>query len=150
MSMADTLVKDIVEAVAALLNATGKPTGLEVTASRIKSAPGGKTFKRAAVFPLADNPKPDNTQRNRGFLGAHRILTLVVECRCAGTDLDNEVLRAWAISQIMKDESLGGLALDVNEGTTEWAEAQDAQADYSQALIEILVEYSRAKKSLEK
>lgn len=148
--MADTLVKRIVNAVAGLLDAAGKPAGLVVTASRIKSTAGAAGLKRIAVFPLADNPKPDNAPRARTFLGAHRILTLIVECRCAGTDLDNETLRAWAISKIMADVSLGGLALDVDEGTTEWADTQDAKADYSQALVEILVEYARAKASLEK
>lgn len=149
--MADTLVKKLVDAAAAAIaaNDPGKPAGLIVVASRIKSTAGSKDLKRIAVYPLADNPKQDNTPRNRTLLAVHRVLTLVVECRCAGTDLDNEVLRAWAIGQLMKDCTLGGLAVDLNEGTTGWDELQDSTTDVSQALVEILVDYARLKASLE-
>jgi hypothetical protein len=147
--MADTCVASIVTAIAALMDATGKPTGLTVTASRRRSTASDAALQHLAVYPVRDEPAPSYERRNRLFQGARRRLTVVVECRCAGTDLDNEALRAWAYDQVMADRSLGGLAVNVEEGTTEWGGELDSTADYSQSALELIVEYVRPRRTLE-
>jgi hypothetical protein len=147
--MADTAVKGIVAAIVALVSAAGKPAGLTVTASRLRPGASDADLKRIAIYPVSDDAAPSGEPRNRTFAGARRRLTVALECRCAGTDLDNEALRAWAYGQVMADPSLGGLALNVEEGATEWAGELDSAADYSQALLALVVEYVRPRRSLE-
>ncbi len=144
--MADTYVKKIVAAIASTLDATGKPTGLVVSTARKRPS---KAAKHMAVFPLQDEAPNESAPRNRAFSGARRLLTVGVACRSAGTDLDNEALRAWAVSQLFKDETFGGIAVSLAEGETAWLGEIDSQSDYSDALMQFIVEYSRPKNSLE-
>jgi hypothetical protein len=147
--MADTCVTQIVTAIAALMDATGAPTGLTVTASRVRPTASDAALKHIAVYPVHDEAAPSYERRNRLFQGARRRLTVMIECRCAGTDLDNEALRAWAYDQVMADPSLGTLVVNVEEGATDWAGDLDSTADYSQAGLELVVEYVRPRRSLE-
>ncbi len=141
-----TYVKRIVAAIAALLDAAEKPAGLAVTASRKRPS---KASKFIAVFPVHDEPAGENAPRNRAFMGARRFLTVAVMCRCAGSDLDNEDLRAWAVAQLYKDVTLGGVAVSLAESDTDWHGEIDSQNDFSQAVMQFVVEYSRPKGSLE-
>ena len=147
--MADTYVKKILAAIVALVDADGKPAGVKVSASRKRATGSGAGLKHIAVFPVHDEPSPSSEPRNRAFPATKRLLTVALECRCAGTDLDNEVLRAWAYGQVMKDFSLGGLALNLTEGNTEWHGDLDSNADYSEAPMEVVVEYVRPRSTLE-
>jgi hypothetical protein len=147
--MADTCVSQLVSAIAALMVGTGAPTGVTVTPSRRRSTASDAALKQIAVYPVRDEAAQSYVPRNRQFQGARRWLTVRVECRCAGTDLDNEDLRAWAYGQVMADRSLGGLALNVEEGPTDWAGDVDSAADYSQADLDLVVEYVRPRRSLE-
>lgn len=147
--MADTCVKGLVTAIAALVDAAGHPAGLTVSTSRQRPTASDAALKRISIYPMRDEQASSSEPRNRTFAGARRRLTVALECRCAGTDLDNEVLRAWAYGQVMADPSLGGLALTVEEGTTDWAGDLDSAADYSEAVLELVVEYVRPRRALE-
>lgn len=134
-------------AIAAILDVAGpgRPAGLVVSLARKRP---GKAAGFMAVFPLQDEaPAPAGTQ-NRLIRGARRILTVGVLCRTAGTDLDNEELRAWAVSQLFRDTTLGGIAVGISEGETLWRGEIDSQSDYGEALMHFLVEYSRPKDGL--
>lgn len=78
-----------------------------------------------------------------------RLLTVGILCRVSGTDTDNEALRKWAIAQLYKDQTLGGLVTSISEGETEWQGEMDSESDYSIAVMQIVVEYARPKNSLE-
>jgi hypothetical protein len=147
--MADTYVKKILAAIIALVDAAGKPAGLTVSASRVMPTPSDDQLKHIAVYPVLDVEKPGNAFHNPAFSGSHRLLTVAIECRCAGTDQDNETLRAWAYGQVMSNMELGGLARQITEDTTEWQGRMDSTSDYSQALLEIVVEYARKRNTLE-
>jgi hypothetical protein len=142
----DTYVKQIVAAIAAALDAAGKPAGLAISTSRARPS---RNAKYIAVFPLQDEAPNESASRNRAFLGTRRLLTIGVVCRCAGTDLDNEILRAWAVAQLFKDETFGGIAVSLAEGETSWLGEIDSKSDYSDALMQFIVEYSRPRNSLE-
>lgn len=146
--MADTYVKKIVSAIAAALDADepSRPTGLVVTTSRVRPS---RASKLVAVFPLQDEAPGESTSRNRAFMGTRRLLTVGVVCRCAGTDLDTELLRAWVVAQLFKDVTFGGIAVGLTEGETTWLAEIDSKSDYSDALMQFVVEYSRAKDSLD-
>lgn len=147
--MGDTYVSQIVTAVATLADAAGKPAGLVVTTSRQRPTSSDTALSHMAVYPVRDEPAASSEPRNRCFAGARRKLTVAIECRCAGSDLDNEVLRAWALQQVMSDFTLGGKAVNVEEGVTDWAGEVDSTADYSQAVLELIVEYVRPRRTLE-
>ena len=146
--MADTHVKRIVEEIAALVNATGKPEGLTVSTSRTHPTPSNEQLKHIIVYPVRDTDA-DKQSRNRVFHGSHRQLTVAIECLTAGTDMDNEQLRSWAYGQLMADPSLGGKALNIAEGDTNWEGEADSKTDYSLAALEVLVEYVRPRNTLE-
>ena len=133
-----TYVKKILEAIAETLNAPGKPSGLVITTSRTQPSSAAKLI---AVFPLQDKPVEELTPRTRA--AARRFLTVAVVCRCAGTDIDNEELRAWAVSRLMADITLGGIAARVMETITEWQGEFDSQSNYSMAVMQFSVEYAR-------
>lgn len=146
--MADTYVQKIVAAMVTALQAAGGPAGLKVTASRKQPTASGSTLKHMAVYPLRDAETGEARPRN--FPGARRLLTVQVMCRCAGTDQDNEALRAWALAQLMKDRTLGGVAVDLDEVETNWTGELDSAAEYSEAAMDFVVEYARPRATLEK
>lgn len=144
--MADTYVQEIISAISTLMAATGKPANLVVSTSRVKPSGAAKLI---VVLPLLDAPASDGPVRNREFLAARRLLTVGILCRVAGTDLDNEDLRKWAIAQLFREPTLGALATSISEGETEWQGELDSESDYSIAVMQIVVEYARPKNSLE-
>ena len=144
--MADTYVKRIVAAIAAAIDAPGKPAGLVVSPSRKRPSNAAKYI---AVFPIHDEAASEATPRSRAFMGARRLLTVQLLCRCAGTDLDNEALRAWAVAQLMQDVTLGGIAVGLDEAATDWQGEIDSTTEYSEAPMEFVVEYARRRNTLE-
>jgi hypothetical protein len=144
--MADTYVQKIISAISTLMAAAGKPANLVVSTSRVKPASASKLI---VVAPLLDAPAREATSRNREYLGVRRLLTVGLLCRVSGMDSDNEALRKWVISQLFKDQTLGGLASSISEGETEWQGEMDSESDYSIAVMQIVVEYARPKNSLE-
>jgi len=137
--MAKTYVGRIIEAMAAAIDTDGKPQGLAVSTSR--QTPVGKN-PAIFIFPAQDKPADDAAgPRNRA--GTRRFLTVAVVCRCAGTDLDNEELRAWAAGRLLSDTTLGGNAVRVIETVTDWQGEIDSQNQYSMAVMQFMVEYAR-------
>ena len=136
--MSQTYVSKILEAIAEAIDAPGKPAGLVVTTSRQQPSAAKKLI---AVFPLQDKPDEERTPRTRAAV--RRFLTVAVVCRCAGTDIDNEELRAWATTRLMADITLGGIAASVAEAITEWQGELDSQSSYSMAVMQFVVEYAR-------
>lgn len=147
--MAETRVARIIGALVAAIDVAGKPAGLVVTTSRVAPTASGVELRQIAVYPVRDEAAPSSETRTRTFPGARRLLTVALECRCAGRDLSNEPIRAWAVQQAMADPALGGAALSIEEGATEWAGDQDSATDYSQAIVDLVVEYARPRGILE-
>jgi hypothetical protein len=140
-----TFVNRIIATIIARLDtASGKPPGLIVLASRQQPSNAGTLIK---VFPVNDAAADDNAPRVR--IGVRRILTVAVMCRSAGTDINNEILRAWTHAQLFADETLGGVAVCIREGDTDWHGELDSKQDSSMAVMQYGVEYSRPKNTLE-
>jgi len=139
-----TRVQQILEAIAAAIDAPGKPAGLVViTSRRIPSS----AERFVAVFPMQDKPA-ENEAPPRTRVAARRFLSVAVVCRCAGSDIDNEILRDWTVSRILKSTTLEGIASRVIETVTDWQGELDSQNTYSIAVTQFLVEYARPITSL--
>jgi len=142
--MTETHVGKIIAAIEGLLNAPEKPNGLIVIASR--SMPSNAK-RLITVFPMQDKPADENRPpRTRAAI--RRFLVVGIVCRIAGTDIENEELRAWALSQLISNPTLDGNAVGIIETTTDWQGELDSQNTYSMAVIQFLVEYVRPIESL--
>lgn len=149
--MADTTVKQLMDAVVAALDgapkgALTKPTGLFIG------------NQRRRVFEEVDLPRisaivvrdSKAEEKGKGMPAVHRKLTVGLFFRCIGsTDDDVEPLRAWAHQQLMVgDRSLGGIALDTDDGDVEWLTEVDSDSDFIDAGAEYVIDYVRPKNTL--
>ena len=145
-----TCMEEIISAIAARLNAPEKPAGVEIVTSRARPSPTDRELLQIAVFPLTDRGSADATiQRNRTVGISRRLLSVAVECRRAGTDSQNEILREWAHRQMTSSPNLGlEYVTNITEGDAEWAELSDTSADYSYVLSEYTIDYVRPRNTL--
>lgn len=116
--MADSIREKIIQAAVAALEAAGKPA--ELTVHRNRELPiEDDNLPAMIVFYGEDDPRSrthDNT--------SERTLTLAIETRAsttvAGTPGDKvtDPYTNWMTQALMADDTLGGLATSVVEGTT--------------------------------
>lgn len=136
--MADSKRQVILNQVAALLSDAANPSG-QVTATKQRSIPVGATEGPAySVYKIHEQVSPIGNKR--GTLKS-RLLTLAVKLQVNGTDGDLDPHEQWALSQILKDRTLGGLANDIQESETEWEGVEGTDTSATSAIMTFNVEY---------
>lgn len=132
----------IVEAIATALGGATKPADVTVHRSRTlpitsDQLPAMAAYRTTEAVERGDGP--------RGYK-VRRRLRVRVECRVAtaadGATLDDAMdpLTTWAVQAVMSDVTLGGLAHNIHEVSTQWL-AEDADQVYGAAAVDFDVEY---------
>jgi hypothetical protein len=118
-----TIREQIVERVVAALTGGSPPAGLTVHRERTRTLELDDL--PAVVVKDVKESKPRPIQSNYKAPLVERDISITLEFRAAGSsgvspDQAIDPLYAWAMVQIFKDESFGGLANGVEEGETVW------------------------------
>ena len=137
------------DAIVARLAGDGLPAGAGVHPARTlpyDAASLGPAGAIAVYFVQEPSVKVGGVG-HQGYL-ARRQLVLRVECRVvAGSteDLDTKLdaLTTHAVRAILSDPRVGGLTVDVVEGSTQW-ETADLDQLYGGAAVDFLVDYITA------
>jgi hypothetical protein len=130
----------------AALDGAGKPAGLTVNRSRRQSIEKDQ-LPMISVYAIREEVTRATDNRRSPLV--ERNLRVQVKCRVVGDDKDNDVLRKWAVQSVMADQSLGGLALEIAEESTDWDPDDATDADYSVAAVDFVVRYSTSRFNLE-
>lgn len=144
--MADSYTERVLQAVVAALDGAGKPAGVTVNRSRRQSIEKSQ-LPMISVYPIREEVTRATDNRRSPLV--ERRLRVEVKCRVVGDDQDNDALRKWAVQSVMADQSLGGLALETTEESTDWDADDAADADYSVAAVDFVVRYSTSRFNLE-
>jgi hypothetical protein len=118
-----TIREQIVERAIAALRSGSPPAGL--TIHRERTRPLESDNLPAIVFKDLKESKPRGIGSNYKAPLVEREVSIALEFRAAGSsgvspDQAIDPLQEWALVQIFKDESFGGLANGVEEGETVW------------------------------
>ena len=115
--------EQIVSALVALLEAEGAPDGLAVHRERTRPI---ETDALPALLVYCEDDEPTATDRQtfRSPL-VERSLHVIVEARARVTsplspDQALDPILVWTATQIMQNETMGGLAIGAVEGKTTW------------------------------
>ncbi len=140
--MADSYTERLLQAVVAALDGAGKPAGLTVNRSRRQSIEKSQ-LPMISVYPIREEVTRATDNRRSPLV--ERRLRVEVKCRVVGDDQANDALRKWAVQSVMADQSLGGLALEITEESTDWDADDATDADYSVAAVDFVVRYSTSR-----
>lgn len=144
--MAVSYTERILQAVVAALNGANKPAGVTVNRSRRQSIEKSQ-LPMISVYPIREEVTRATDNRRSPLV--ERRVRVEVKCRVVGDDQANDALRKWAVQSVMADQSLGGLALEITEQSTDWDADDATDADYSVAAMEFVVRYSTSRFNLE-
>jgi hypothetical protein len=144
--VADSLTEQVLQAVVAALDGAGKPAGVTVNRSRRQSIEKDD-LPMISVYPIGE--EVTRATDNRRSPVVERRLRVEVKCRVVGDDQANDALRKWAVQSVMADQSLGGLALEIVEESTDWDADDATDADYSVAAVDFVVRYTTSRFNLE-
>ncbi len=144
--MADSITELILQAVVTALDGAGKPAGVTVNRSRRQSLEKSQ-LPMISVYPIREEVTRATDNRRSPLV--ERRLRVQVKCRIVGDDQANDALRKWAVQSVMADQSLGGLALEIVEESTDWDADDATDADYSVAAVDFVVRYSTSRFNLE-
>lgn len=144
--MADSFTERVLQAVVAALDGAGKPAGVTVNRSRRQSIEKSQ-LPMISVYPIREEVTRATDHRRSPLV--ERRLRVEVKCRVVGDVQDNDALRKWAVQSVMADQSLGGLALEIVEESTDWDADDATDADYSVAAVDFVVRYSTSRFNLE-
>ncbi len=144
--MADSITELILQAVVTALDGSGKPVGVTVNRSRRQSLEKSQ-LPMISVYPIREEVTRATDNRRSPLV--ERRLRVQVKCRIVGDDQANDALRKWAVQSVMADQSLGGLALEIVEESTDWDADDATDADYSVAAVDFVVRYSTSRFNLE-
>jgi hypothetical protein len=145
--MAESRTEQILQAIVAALDAVGGPAGVAVNRSRRQTV-NRDELPMLSVYPLMEDVK--RATENRRSPVTDRSLLFQVRCRAEGEDGALDPLRQWTVQTFHADPSLGGLALEMLEVSTEWAAADASDADYSVAEMSFRVRYATGRGDLTK
>ena len=130
--------QQIIDQVAALLSDPANPNG-QVDASKMRSIPVGATEAVAySVYKIHEQVTPIGNKR--GSLKS-RLLTLAIKLQINGDDAALDPHEQWALSQAVKDRTLGGLAIDTEESEWEWEAVEGTDTNATSAIMTLTVEY---------
>ena len=144
--MADSITERILQAVVAVLDGTGKPAGVAVNRSRRQSIEKPQ-LPMISVYPVREEVTRATDNRRSPLV--ERRMRVQVKCRVVGDDQANDALRKWVVRSLMADQSLGGLALEISEESTDWDADDATDADYSVAAVDFVVRYTTSRFNLE-
>jgi hypothetical protein len=148
--MSDSLRLQVLEYVAAQLDAGGKPTGLHVIRQRPTGVPLTEDLLPAAVVYINNEAvDPGADQSNY----ARRTFTFHVQLRVKVTDGTSadaamDPLFQWLTAQIMADLSLGGLARKIEENGMQTFDEQTADIEVAGATVQFAVTYNTLRADL--
>jgi hypothetical protein len=139
-----TTIRDhILDAFVALLNGTGKPSGLVV--SRMQIAPK----EESDIFSIVVRPERESIQRTEGRQRSYpireRTLTVKLECRakCAANQSADEALDpllVWITKSLAVDQTFARYAVESDEEEITW-EGANADSTFGLALVTYGVNY---------
>jgi hypothetical protein len=144
--VADSYTERVLQAVVAALDGASKPAGVTVNRSRRQSIEKSQ-LPMISVYPIREEVARATDHRRSPLV--ERKLRVQVKCRVVGEDWDNDALRKWAVQSLMADQSLGALALEIIEESTDWDADDATDADYSVAAVDFVVRYSTSRFNLE-
>ena len=144
--MADSYTERVLQAVVAALDGAGKPAGVTGNRSRRQSIEKSQ-LPMISVYPIREDVTRATDNRRSPLV--ERRLRVQVKCRVVGDDKDNDPVRKWAVQSVMADQSLGGLALEIMEESTDWDADDATDADYSVAAVDFVVRYTTSRSNLE-
>jgi hypothetical protein len=126
------------------LNATGKPAGLTVHRERHRPIESETQLPATLYYTEDDAPKPLAGIQYKAPL-TERQMTLVLEHRVkvpTGTPDDDALdpLVIWGTTQILSNESFGGLANGVDEGRTVWL-SREGESTVGAVAVHYTVKY---------
>ncbi len=139
-----TIREQIIEAVLTVLN-TSTPPGVPAC-TRLKMEPmSASDLPAMTIFPMREEVQPAKGGRFAPFV--ERILTVKIVMEAAGSDTTTadqavDPMAAW-ISQL-GGSTLGGVALDTEEGQSEWL-YQEGDFPYAALATELMIHYRTAK-----
>ena len=135
--------EQIVLAAVALLNASGKPSGLVVDRERTHPSESSQ-LPAIHVYCEDEEPSPLKDQSFRSPIVQHHLV-LMCELRAQASasvppDAAIDPLYVWAAQQVLQNEEFGGLAMGVTEGPMKW-KSREADAIYAAADLRFVVHY---------
>ena len=142
---ATSITERIIGAICAALQSRGGPSGLTVDRERRRAIDAAQ-LPNISVYPTTEQATRPHGSRTSPAV--QRVLGIDVRLRAAGDSSATDPLRLWAVQQIMADPSLGGLALDVEEGSTEWETEEGTEGKIEAAICTFQVTYVTARASL--
>lgn len=112
--------EQICQYIMAQIDAEGKPDGLLVDKQRSLTL-DPSLLPAAVVYLLEETPQKLQSRSIR----VRREVVVVVELRVAGepTDVALDPLINWVVQQVMADFSCGGLAHEIEEIKSDWAQS---------------------------
>lgn len=142
--MSASVREQLVRAVVAAIDGSGKPSGLNVHRSRTRAI-GNDQLPAVVVYLLQETLPPERQQPARGRQIARRTATLVCECRAKGVLADEALdpLTTWVVQALLADPTLGGLAYAVSEAGTQW-DAAELDDVYGGAQVHFQIDYTTA------
>ena len=141
--MADSISKQIVTAMVALLSADGGPDGMHITRERTFQI-SEDIMPEVAVYRLkeqttqvGDPRRPVLIQRN--FFVEIAITAARADGEPAGDACD--LYQQWVVKQLASDLKLGGLAKSVTEVETDWTPEEGSNGGSMTTFLRYRVEY---------
>ena len=121
--MNPSIREQIIVAIVALLEADGAPVGLAVHRERTRPIDNDK-LPALVIYCEDEEPTATDKQTFRSPL-VERSLHVIVEARAqvigsSSPDQTLDPLLVWTSSQILQNETIGGLAIGAIEGRTNW------------------------------
>lgn len=135
--------EQIATALITALSAVGGPAGLTVHRERTRPIETD-SLPAILVYFADEKPKPFDKQKYRSPL-VERTLSVALQCRAQGSqsaspDQALDPVLLWAAQQVFADETLGGLAIGVEEGATLWS-SKEADVPVAAATLSVLICY---------
>jgi hypothetical protein len=148
--MSDSLRLQVLQYVAAQLDAVGKPTGLHVIRQRPTGVPLTEDLLPAAVVYFHTEeaqPIGDRSGLMRRGCAIHvQLRVKVTDGHSADDDID--ALAQWMTAQLAADLTCGGIARDIVENGTQAFDAETADIEVAGATVQYTVTYNSLRADL--
>lgn len=119
-------------------NPVARPSNLSVNRERRRPVEVSE-LPLISIYPVREDVK--RATENRRVQLVERDLEVHVLCRVGGNSSFNDPLRIWAVQQIMADQTLGGVAIEIQEESTDWNPDDDSSTDYDSADLKFRVRF---------
>ena len=145
--MNSSIREQIVSGVVELLQADGAPDGLQVHRERTRPIES-ESLPALVVYCEDEEPTTTDRQTFRSPF-VERSLHVIVEARAkvigsSSPDQTLDPLLVWTSTQIMQNETIGGLAIGAIEGKTNWL-SKEADVVIAAAIANYHIRYRTAR-----